>query len=128
MKDYIFYLGVGTLFTHELDAMSNSEWLVLPLTSWLPEQHGELVFVLFHIPLFAVLIALMASQNRVVRVRSMLAIAAFMVIHGVLHALFASHEHYEFDSMLSNVLIFGSTLCGVIYLALHQWRRPDTSA
>ena len=37
---------MGTLFTHELDAMLNHEWRVLPLTSWLSDEIGMIVFVL----------------------------------------------------------------------------------
>lgn len=53
MKNNIFYIGVGMSFTHELDAMLNNEWRVLPLTSGLPDEMGQTVFVLAHIPLFA---------------------------------------------------------------------------
>ena len=42
MKKIILYLGVGALFTHELDAMTNHEWRVLPLTSFLGEELGSL--------------------------------------------------------------------------------------
>ena len=31
MKDVIFYLGLGAPLTHELDAMTDHEWRVLPL-------------------------------------------------------------------------------------------------
>ncbi len=57
IKNIAFYLGMGTLFAHELDAMPNHEWQVLPLTSWMPNEIGMIVFVLLHIPLFAILIA-----------------------------------------------------------------------
>lgn len=114
----IFYLGVGLLFTHELDAMANYEWRVLPLTSWLPDQIGQVVFVLIHIPLFAVLVALISSENKVVRARSRFWICVFLVVHGVLHMAFMGHEHYEFSSLLSNVLIFGGAFCGALYLTM----------
>ncbi|MEM7707118.1 MAG: DUF6713 family protein [Pseudomonadota bacterium] len=37
MKDILFYLGLALLLTHEMDAMLNHEWLVLPLTSFLTD-------------------------------------------------------------------------------------------
>ena len=43
--------------------MPNHEWLILPLTSWMTPEIGKMVFVLIHIPLFAVLIALISSQK-----------------------------------------------------------------
>ena len=45
MKDTVFYLGLGTLFTHELDAMPNHEWRVMPLLGRLPDDTGMLVFL-----------------------------------------------------------------------------------
>ena len=61
---------MGTLITHELDAMPNHEWQVLPLTSWMPNEIGMIVFVLIHIPLFAVLIALISSAEHKIRDRN----------------------------------------------------------
>ncbi len=118
MKNIVFYLGIGTLFTHELDAMPNHEWRVLPLTSWLPDEIGMIIFVLIHIPLFAVLIALVSNTNDKIRIRSRLGISIFLILHSVLHALFMNHADYEFSSMLSNVLIFGGGLLGLLYLLL----------
>lgn len=120
MKNFLFYLGVGFLFTHELDAMSNSEWLVLPLTSWLRAEQARLAFVLVHIPLFAIVVALIASPNPNLRNKSRLAVAAFLVIHGLLHVVFAGHEHYEFASTLSQLMIFGGALYGAGYLLLER--------
>jgi hypothetical protein len=119
MKEKLLYLGVGMLFTHELDAMRNNEWLVLPLTSWLPSEYAETVFVWAHIPLFAVLVAALASLNMKIRQNTRLGFSIFLVIHGILHAAFSAHEKYEFASLTSNVLIFGGALCGALYLLLN---------
>ena len=56
MKDFFFYIGFATLETHELDAVSKHEWRVLPLTSWLSGEYELIVFLLFHIPLFSILV------------------------------------------------------------------------
>ena len=118
LKKFIFYLGIGALFTHELDAMSNHEWRVLPLLRMLPDEVGMNVFVAAHVPLFAGLIALVASSNIRTRVMSRLLICGFLVIHGLLHAFFMSHPSYEFSSALSNTLIFGGAVMGGLYIAL----------
>ena len=120
MKNTVFYLGVGLLFTHELDAMSNHEWLVLPLLSGLPQEYGKLVFVLAHIPVFAGVVALLSSSNESVRSKTRFGLSAFLVVHGVLHAAFIAHENYQFSSLLSNLLIFGAALCGLAYLILNR--------
>ncbi|MBT6340059.1 MAG: hypothetical protein HOJ48_12265 [Desulfobacula sp.] len=120
MKNIAFNLGMGTLFTHELDAMQNHEWIVLPLTSWLPDEYGMMVFLVFHIPFFAGLIALVSIQNDKIRIPSKLAISLFLIVHSVLHVVFMSHADYEFSSVLSNALIFGGALFGIVYL-LYQY-------
>lgn len=120
MRNRLFYLGVGFLFTHELDAMRNSEWLVLPLVNWLPPKLAELTFVLVHIPLFAILVALISSPNDNVRTKTKVGLSVFLIIHGILHAAFMGHDNYEFNSWLSNVLIFGGSFCGLSYLLLNH--------
>jgi len=118
LKNFVFYLGIGALFTHELDAMSNHEWRVLPLLRLLPDEIGMNVFVAIHVPLFAWLIALVASPNIRKRAMSRLLICGFLVIHGLLHAFFMNHPSYEFSSALSNTLIFGGAVMGGFSIAL----------
>lgn len=120
MKGTVLYLAVAMFFTHELDAMRNNEWLVLPLTSWLANEHGETVFVWAHIPLFALLVAGLSSLNMKIRGNTRLGFSIFLVIHGVLHAAFMPHAKYEFESLTSNVLIFGGAILGALYIALSQ--------
>ncbi len=118
MKDIAFYLGLGSLFTHELDAIPNHEWRGLPLLRALPDETAMVVFVAAHVPLFAVLIALVASSIPRTRKLSRLVIGAFLLLHGLLHALSIGQPSYEFSSTLSNVLIFGASAFGAVYLAL----------
>ncbi len=118
MKDILFYLGLGSLFTHELDAMPNHEWRGLPILQALPDETGMVAFVAAHVPLFAVLIALVASSNPRVRNLSRVGIAVFLLVHGFLHALASGQPSYEFSSTLSNMLIFGASSFGAVYLVL----------
>ena len=118
IRDIAFYLGLGSLFTHEIDAVPNHEWRGMPLLGTLPDETGMLVFIAAHVPLFAVLIALVASKDERVRGLSRLVIAVFLVVHGFLHALSASQPNYEFSSVLSRLLIFGGAGFGALYLAL----------
>ena len=128
MKRMIFYLGFGTLLTHELDAMLNHEWRVIPLLRTLPETSGITVFIVAHVPIFALLIALVASRDLRIRRYSRLGIALFLVAHGALHVLFQSHREYEFSGLLSNLLIFGGAALGLIYLTLEWTRRGGNVA
>ncbi len=75
MKHWTFFFGVGTLFTHELDAVANYEWRVLPLVRLLPEELGMLFFITAHVPIFAVIIALVTSPRPKVQLRSRIAVS-----------------------------------------------------
>jgi hypothetical protein len=124
MKNIIFYLGMGTLFTHELDAVAHHEWRIFPLIRLLPENLALNVFVLAHVPLFAVAIATVASSNLKAQKVAKVSIAAFFIVHAVLHALFTGHPQYEFFSFTSLTLIFGGAILGGAYLAIEFW--PET--
>ena len=117
-RDIAFYLGMGSLFTHELDAVPNHEWRGMTLLQSLSDESAMVVFIAAHVPLFAILIALVASSNARLRALSRLGIGVFLLVHGWLHALSVGQATYEFSSMLSNVLIFGGSSFGAIYLAL----------
>lgn len=127
LQNSIFFLGLATLFTHELDAMLNQEWRVLPLLSWLPDSSAKQVFLFAHIPLFAVLTALVSSRNIRRRLQAMAAISAFLVVHGILHLLFSTDPAYEFGSTTSNILIFGGAGLGALYLVLRYRDRSGKS-
>jgi uncharacterized protein DUF6713 len=118
-----FLLGVSLLFTHELDAMTHAEWRVLPVTSWLSPELGRLVFVALHVPIFGFLLGWLTSRvpGRVTNAQFWISI--FLVIHAALHLVFSGHPEYTFGGILSNTLIFGSAICGVIYLWSSRKRR-----
>jgi len=116
MKGLFFYLGFGTLFAHELDSVLNHEWRVIPVVRALPDEIGMIVFVVAHIPLVAILTALISSQNLKTRQRTRLGTGLFLVLHGLLHVWFMDHPAYEFSNTLSNILIFGGLILGIIVL------------
>ena len=116
MKNVYFYLGLGTLFTHELDAIGNHEWRLFPILQSLPEVFAMNTFILLHIPLFAVLVALIASTDDRLRKRSRLGVSIFLVVHAGLHLWFTSDVSYEFASTVSKLLIFGGALFGGLHL------------
>ncbi|MEM7283967.1 MAG: DUF6713 family protein [Pseudomonadota bacterium] len=117
-EHFLLYLGLGLLMTHELDAVKHQEWLVLPLTSWLSPEVGYQVFLWFHVPLFAVIVGLLASAKQGVRDMTATVLCVFFAIHAVLHWLFSDHVHYLFETISSNILIFGAAVCGGLYLML----------
>jgi heme/copper-type cytochrome/quinol oxidase subunit 3 len=128
MKQIVFYLGLGMLFTHELDAMPNHEWRILPLLGATPDNIGFQIFLLAHVPIFAVAIALVASLNASIRTRTRVVVSAFLLAHGLLHALFGTHPLYEFSSFSSEVLIYGSAIFGSAYLVMEGRERYGRAA
>ena len=127
MKNAIFYLGLALLFTHELDAMPNHEWRLLPILNSLSDEAGEAAFLLAHVPLFAVVIAYVASLNSKVRTRARNVLCGFLAIHAVLHFALSAHADYEFASMVSSFLIYGAGLSGVAYLLLQRLDTKSTN-
>ena len=126
MRNIAFYLGMGSLFAHELDAIPNHEWRGLPLLQALPDETAMVVFIAAHVPAFAVLIALVASSSARTRGLTRIGISVFLVFHGFLHALSMEQATYEFSSLLSNLLIFGGAALGALYLLLvGSNRMPD---
>lgn len=96
---------------------------MLPLVRSLPDDVGMAVFVALHVPLFAVLVALVASARPRVRRLSRIGIATFLIVHALMHRLFTDHPSYEFSSRLSEWLIFGGAALGAAYLAMELFDR-----
>ena len=120
IADFAFYLGLALLFSHELDAMPNHEWRLLPILRSLPDAAGETAFMVAHIPIFAIVIGCIASLNVGTRSVARTLVSAFLVLHAGLHFLFSKNETYEFGSMASSLLIYGAAILGAAFL-LARW-------
>jgi hypothetical protein len=118
MINLFFYLGLATLLTHEMDAMLNHEWRVLPLTSGFPDDIGMVIFLVAHIPIYAGVIAMVASNKPQLRFWSRLGVSLFLLIHAGLHAIFRRSPAYEFSSATSLILIYGGGLMGLAHIIL----------
>ena len=118
MKNALFLTGFGFLATHELDAVTQSEWRLLYVLRALPEALARDWFVALHVPLFAVLVWLCHHPRSALRAGSRMALAAFLVVHVGLHLRLQAHPLYHFHGALSQALIFGAGVCGALYLLL----------
>lgn len=116
MKDLLFYTSLATLLTHELDAMTQSEWRLLFVLRSLPESIASNVFVIAHVPVVALVLWLTAHKSATIGDWSRLAIALFTIIHAGLHKHLELHPAYTFTSPLSVGLIYGAGVLGFIYL------------
>ena len=111
-------LMLAVLFTHELDAMTQSEWRLLYVLSSLSDEQGRWWFVAIHVPLFWTLIALTHHGNDHVQRASRIGLSAFCIIHALLHWRLASDPLSTFVSPLSWSLIVGAAALGAAYLGM----------
>ncbi len=116
IRNLLFNLGLATLSTHELDAVTQSEWHLLYILNNLPEQIAATTFVLAHVPLFAIIFWLAFNENTNIREWTRIIFSTFLIIHAGLHKSLENHPLYTFNSPMSQGLIFGAGLLGLMYL------------
>ena len=122
--DFLFFTAFAFLACHELDAVMQAEWRLLPILAGLDDETAYVWFVSLHVPLFALLMAWSGSTSPRTRFRAQLALDAFMSIHLVLHLVLRSHPNNTFHSPLSEVCIYGAGLIGLIHgVLLLRWNR-----
>jgi hypothetical protein len=122
LSTFLFYLGLGLLFTHELDAMIQSEWRLLYVLRGMPDDVAMQTFVWMHVPLFGVIAWLTHHKATPVRNWARAIFAAFLVVHAGLHLNLSEHPLYTFTSTLSRSLIYGGAAVGSFYLIVLSWR------
>ncbi len=123
ISNALFLTGFALLATHELDAVTQSEWRLLYLLRGLPEPLAESVFVALHVPLFAGLLWLTFNENERVKSVSRTVFSAFLVVHAVLHKLLELHPDYSFFSPLSQTLIYSGGLTGGAYILAKRFAK-----
>jgi hypothetical protein len=116
MKNLLFNLGLATLSTHELDAVTQAEWHLLYILNNLPETIAADTFVVAHVPLFTIIFWLGFNGNPQVREWARIIFSLFLIIHAGLHKALENHPLYTFNSLISKCLIFGAGLIGLMYL------------
>jgi hypothetical protein len=107
---------LALLFTHELDAMTQSEWRLLYVLRDLSDAQARWWFVALHVPVFWALIALTHHANAAVQRASRSSLAVFCVAHAFLHVRLRNDPASSFDSPLSWGLILGAAAAGLAYL------------
>jgi hypothetical protein len=118
---------LATLFTHELDAMTQSEWRLLYVLRALDDAQGRWWFVAMHVPLFWALISLTHHAQAGVQRASRLGLAVFCIVHAGLHLRLRDDPLSTFSSPLSWSLILGAAFLGCVYLAFvarNSFSRP----
>jgi len=111
-------LMLAVMFTHELDAMTQSEWRLLYVLRSLGDEQGRWWFVALHVPLFWALIALTHQASDSVQRASRIGFAAFCIVNALLHWRLAGDPLSTFSSALSWSLILGAAALGAACLAM----------
>lgn len=116
MQTLLYNLGLSLLLTHELDAVLRAEWTLLYLLRDLPDPASGWVFIYLHIPVLLACLYLGNAKSVTVRSRFRASVCAFLPIHAVVHYSLSDAALYDFHHVLSQLLIYGAALCGVIYI------------
>lgn len=116
----IIQMLLAFLFTHELDAISQSEWRLLYVLRDLSHDRGRWWFVAIHVPLFWVLIAITHHSNANSQRKSRTVVAIFSIVHALLHIRLRDDPLSSFNTPLSWVLIVGCAAWGVLYLFVER--------
>lgn len=114
IPDLFFYLALSFLLVHEMDAIRCKEWRIFPLTYFLNDKIGYLVFMTLHIPLFYMLF--WGLKSDAYRNDLITGLDYFSLIHFVLHIIFLKHKKNEFKDALSWTIITGAALFGLLDL------------
>ena len=115
-KHALFYLGLSLLACHELDAVARHEWRLLPILDLLPDETGQTVFIIAHIPLFLAIFWLTGHRSPAIRHRSQMAIDGFLVVHAIAHFVLSDQELYEFEGPLEWLFVYGGGVVGASHI------------
>jgi hypothetical protein len=118
VSKFLIHLMLALLFTHELDAMTQSEWRLLYVLRDLSDHQTRWWFVALHVPLFWALIALTHHAQIKLQNFSRIVLAVFCIVHALLHLHLRNDPLSTFSTPLSWSLILGSAALGAAYVAL----------
>jgi len=116
--DILFYLGIALLFTHELDAIQNHEWRILPILRKLEDKVAYYWFTILHIPVFFILLLLMCYQSKIIRFWFQISMDVFFILHMVLHKLLNTNKKCGFNGYFSKTIILIMGMVGIIHLSI----------
>ena len=114
MEHLFFYIALGFIFTHEMDAVRCKEWQIFPGLSLLKNEMGYRVFTLLHVPLYFFL--LWELFNPPINESLIWWLDLFFIIHIGLHLLLLRHPKNLFTSLTSWTIITGAGLFGLLDL------------
>lgn len=116
LAQFCLVIAFALFVVHEMDAMTHSEWLLLPVLSEFTEATGRDLFLLLHIPLFAVLVWALFIWKR--QAMFGLVFCSGLVVHSIAHYALSDHPEYSFVPPTETITVYGAALVSAIYLCL----------
>jgi len=122
----LYYLALAFLITHELDAVAHSEWRLLFVLRNLEDAAAAQTFVALHVPLLFAVLWHSHHARREIGYWTRGGVAVFLVVHTLVHFALSGAPQYDFDGVLSRILILSSGAFGGLYL-ISQWRSREAN-
>lgn len=117
-QDFLFFLGFAFLVCHEIDAVAQHEWRLLPILGGLDDEVAYPWFVLLHAPLLAAMLWATTHGSRVLRIRSRVGLDLFFALHAGIHFLLRYDELAPFDTLTSQICIYSAGAIGLAHALL----------
>lgn len=111
----LFVLNLSLLFVHEMDAVRNAEWRMLPGLKNLQDPDAHRLFTVLHIPLYAFLLYMLLGGYHIA---AYYIVDIFLLAHTLLHVLFHRHRQNSLKSLFSLTVIYSMGALSVLHLAL----------
>ena len=111
----LFALQLALLFTHEMDAVYRKEWKMFIVLKDMNDEKACRIFMLAHIPLYALLILLLLSSFSKI---GFYIADIFLIAHLFLHLGFRKNPANKMNNTLSKCIIISAGLLAFIHLIL----------
>ncbi|MCL2140269.1 MAG: hypothetical protein FWH42_01110 [Dehalococcoidia bacterium] len=113
----IFVALISLLFIHEMDAIRNKEWEMIPLLNRMDDNEAYQVFLLAHLPLFLIVLSLLALSSGSVQTFFFYIFDGMLILHTFVHFIFRNHYLNRFKRN-SYRIMYGIGGIAVIHLGL----------
>lgn len=112
--DLLLAIGLGLLFSHEVDAGHHHEWRLLFWLRAMDDRRAQVIFTALHVPLFVGLLLVLPDPPGWL----VLGLDAFLVVHAVLHRRLHRHPEHSMTSGFSQFLILAAAAAGLAHAVL----------
>ncbi len=117
MHNFWLLVALSCLLTHEMDAVRQREWRMLPLLRRIRDDtRAYVLFTLLHLPLYVALLGGLLGGGASIPLR--IGFNLFCGIHVVLHLLLRRHPEYRFNNWFSWAMIMGAGVAAAVDLVV----------